>query len=102
MKSRSLDKRVLLLLAKSWKERGIGGPYRTSHIYKGYSYLPDDYIAGELDKLNTEGDIPTAAVAAGLRTVWVNRLGADWPGGPPPDAEVRSLEELAELLEAMG
>ena len=61
MKFKNLDKRFLLLLAKSWKERGIGGPYRTSHIYKGYSDLPDDYIAGELDKLNTEGLITFTA-----------------------------------------
>ena len=61
MKSKNLDKRVLLWLAKNWKERGMGGPYRSSHIYKGYSYLPDDYIAGELDKLNTEGLITFTA-----------------------------------------
>jgi HAD superfamily hydrolase (TIGR01509 family) len=58
------------------------------------------------DRLVHVGDDPVRDVAggatAGLRTVWVNRLGADWPGGPPPDAEIGSLEELAGLLEAMG
>jgi putative hydrolase of the HAD superfamily len=34
------------------------------------------------------------AAAAGYRTVWVNRHGQPWPGGPPADAEVRTLEEL--------
>jgi hypothetical protein len=61
MEFKNLDKRFLLLLAKNWKERGIGGPYRISNIYKGYSDLPDDYIAGELDKLNTEGLITLTA-----------------------------------------
>ena len=55
MEFKNLDKRILLLLAKKWKEKGIGGPYRTSVIYKGYSDLPDEYITRELNKLNTEG-----------------------------------------------
>jgi hypothetical protein len=55
MKSNNFDNRFLLLLAKKWKERGSGGPYRTSMIYKGYSELPDEYITGELNKLSTKG-----------------------------------------------
>jgi hypothetical protein len=51
----NLDGRILLLLAKKWKEKRTSGPYRTSAIYQGYSALPDDYIAGELNKLNTKG-----------------------------------------------
>ena len=57
MEFKNLDKRILLLLANKWKEKGIGGPYRTSVIYKGYSDLSNEYISRELDKLNTEGFI---------------------------------------------
>jgi len=38
------DGRLILLLAKKWKEKRTSGPYRTSTIYRGYSELPDDYI----------------------------------------------------------
>jgi hypothetical protein len=55
MEFKNIDKRFLLLLAKKWRETGIGGPYRTSLIYKGYSDLPDEYVRRELNKLNTEG-----------------------------------------------
>ena len=51
----NLDCRLLLLLAKTWQEKGSGGPYRTAAICKGYSDLPDDYIAEELDKMSTKG-----------------------------------------------
>ncbi len=49
------------------------------------------------------GDHPVydvhGARAAGLRTVWVNRHGDDWPGEyPEPDVEVRHVGELRELL----
>lgn len=37
------------------------------------------------------------AQAAGFRTIWVNRTGAEWPQGQsPPDAEVEGLQRLAE------
>lgn len=39
-----------------------------------------------------------AAARAGMRTVWVNRTGKAWPGGPPADAEIKSLMELEDLL----
>ena len=52
------------------------------------------------------GDDPlrdvAGATAAGLGTVWINRLADDWPGGRRPDAEVRSLSELADVLAEMG
>jgi putative hydrolase of the HAD superfamily len=38
------------------------------------------------------------AHAAGLRCVWVNRTGAERDGARTPDAEIRSLAELAALL----
>ena len=48
------------------------------------------------------GDSPehdvAGARAAGLRSVWVNRRGRAWPGGPPPDFEVRNLRDLFPLL----
>ncbi len=49
------------------------------------------------------GDDPERDVcganAVGMRSVWVNADGRPWPGGPPPDAEIRSLDELAPVLE---
>ena len=49
------------------------------------------------------GDDPERDVhgarAAGMRTVWVNRDGKPWPGGPPADAEVRDLHGLLALLD---
>ena len=49
------------------------------------------------------GDHPeidvNGARAAGLRSVWLNRHGRDWPSVlPQPDGIVRSLEELDRLL----
>ena len=49
------------------------------------------------------GDHPeidvNGARAAGLRSVWLNRHGRDWPSEfPQPDGVVRSLEELDRLL----
>ncbi len=38
------------------------------------------------------------AGAVGIRTVWVNADGRPWPGGPAPDAEIGSLEELEAVL----
>ena len=41
------------------------------------------------------------ARAAGLRTVWVNRNGHDWPGGlAPPERTIADLRELDKLLAA--
>ena len=38
------------------------------------------------------------AGAVGMRTVWVNADDKPWPGGPPPDATIRSLGELEAVL----
>ena len=35
---------------------------------------------------------------AGFHTVWVNRTGRDWPGGPRADAEIGDLAELEGVL----
>lgn len=48
-----------------------------------------------------EHDVRGAAMA-GLRTVWLNRTGKDWPGGPGPDATVRTLNELETLVAAVA
>lgn len=44
------------------------------------------------------GDSPIADVpgakAAGMRSVWINCAGIDWPGDEPPDIEIRDLKEL--------
>ncbi len=49
------------------------------------------------------GDDPARDVqganAVGMRSVWVNVNAAPWPGGPPPDAEIQTLDELEPLLE---
>lgn len=48
------------------------------------------------------GDDPRSDVGgarkAGMRTVWVNRVGAPWPGGPQADREVRGLDALVDWL----
>ncbi len=46
---------------------------------------------------SAEHDVP-GAHAASMRAVWVNRLGIDWPGARPPDAEIRDLYQLLPLL----
>jgi HAD superfamily hydrolase (TIGR01509 family) len=52
------------------------------------------------------GDDPVrdvhGAKAVGMRTVWVNVSAMPWPGGPPPDAEIRTLDELPPVLEQWG
>ena len=44
------------------------------------------------------GDSPVADVpgarAAGMRSVWINRAGAEWTGDEPPHVEIRDLNEL--------
>jgi len=35
----------------------------------------------------------------GMRTVWVNLKGADWPGGEPADAEVNDLQSLPQAVD---
>ena len=60
MQIKNLDYRFLLWLAKKWKETGIGGPYRTASIYKGYSELPDEYVTREIEELNRRGLITYA------------------------------------------
>ena len=51
------------------------------------------------------GDDPhldiAGAQAVGMRTVWVNAAAAPWPGGRPPDAEVRDLGGLGDVLDAL-
>ncbi len=37
---------------------------------------------------------------AGFRTVWVNRTGRGWPGGPRADAEISNLAEFEAVLAA--
>lgn len=44
-----------------------------------------------------EHDVRGAA-EAGMKTVWVNRFGRAWTGGPRADAEIRDLTELETLL----
>lgn len=39
------------------------------------------------------------AQAVGMRTVWVNAGADPWPGGPPPDEEIRSIDELQPILD---
>ncbi len=55
MKFKDLDNRLILLLAKKWKEKGSGGPYRISMIYKGCSELPAEHVTRELKKMSMKG-----------------------------------------------
>lgn len=42
------------------------------------------------------------AKKAGLRTAWMNRMAAQWPQQlPAPDAEITSLEDLADLVDCV-
>jgi FMN hydrolase / 5-amino-6-(5-phospho-D-ribitylamino)uracil phosphatase len=55
------------------------------------------------DQILHVGDHPELDVdgarAAGMRTAWVNRIGAEWPATlQQPDATVQSMEELADWL----
>lgn len=45
-----------------------------------------------------ESDVHGAA-QAGLRTIWINREGKDWPGGQRADAEISTLGELEAVLD---
>ena len=50
------------------------------------------------------GDDPirdvAGAAAIGLRTVWMNPDGNPWPGEAGPDAEIRRLDSLIEVVDA--
>lgn len=52
------------------------------------------------------GDHPeqdvAAAAAVGMRTVWVNYGGQDWPALPPPDGEIRAFAELPALVRRLA
>ncbi len=52
------------------------------------------------------GDSPehdiAGARAAGIRSIWINRRGRSWPGGPRPDDEILTLLELPNLLGLPG
>ena len=49
------------------------------------------------------GDDPVrdvaGAAALGLRTVWMNPEGLPWPDRTPPDAEIRSLDDLVSVVD---
>lgn len=57
--------------------------------------------ASEVLHVGDHPDLDVAgAAAAGLRTAWMNRLGAEWPDGlERPDAEVTDMLELDAVLE---
>lgn len=62
-------------------EAGGAAAYETLHV-------------GDHPEIDVDG-----ARSAGLRAVWINRSGTDWPGAlPRPDGIVRDLEELDRLL----
>ncbi|MBM7063276.1 HAD family hydrolase [Pseudomonas sp. UL073] len=45
------------------------------------------------------GDDIRGAQASGLRAIWFNPTGSDWAGEESPDAEIRSLGELPQILQ---
>ncbi len=62
-----------------------------------------DKVGGLPSEAVYVGDAPgfdiAGAVAAGIRAVWLNRAGTPFPPDhPPPDAELRELSGLVELL----
>jgi HAD superfamily hydrolase (TIGR01549 family) len=50
---------------------------------------------------NHEADI-AGAQAMGMATVWVNIKGIRYPGGPKPDREITSLDELPEAIQKIA
>ena len=42
------------------------------------------------------------AADVGMRTVWLNADGAEWPGGKSPDAQVKTIRELSDVLAGWG
>ncbi len=42
------------------------------------------------------------AKAIGMRTIWINRAGSVWPGEDLPDAEVRHLAQLPDVVAAIA
>lgn len=60
----------------------LGGAQAHEAAYVGDS--PENDVAG--------------ARAAGLTSVWINRTGRDWPGGPEPDCEIRNLREILSVF----
>ena len=61
-------------------------------------------LAARADEIVHVGDDPEhdvfGAAQAGFRTVWVNRTGREWPGGPRAEAEIAALDELEAVLTA--
>lgn len=61
-------------------------------------------LAARPEQIVHVGDDPEhdvfGAAQAGFRTVWVNRMGRDWPGGLRGDAEIATLDELEPVLAA--
>ncbi|MDG4554254.1 MAG: HAD family hydrolase [Candidatus Competibacter sp.] len=61
-------------------------------------------LAAQPEQIVHVGDDPEhdvfGAAQAGFRTVWINRTGRDWPGGPRAEAEIAHLAELEYVLAA--
>ena len=59
-------------------------------------------LAARPEQIVHVGDDPEhdvfGAAQAGFRTIWVNRTGLDWPGGPRAEAEIGNLAELEGVL----
>jgi len=66
MKFNNLDNRLILLLARKWKEKGSGGPYRTSMIHKGCSELSAEHVTRELKKMSMKGLITFTSDGSGF------------------------------------
>lgn len=61
-------------------------------------------LAARPEQIVHVGDDPEhdvfGAAQAGFRTVWINRTGRSWPGGPRANAEIATLDELELALAA--
>ena len=54
--------------------------------------------AGAVHVGDDPGNDVLGAARAGMRAVWYNPAMSPWPGGRPPDAVIRALPELHEVL----
>ena len=83
----------------SARSAGAAKPARTifdAAVSAGGAAAHETLHVGDHPEFDVEG-----ARAAGLRAVWVNRNGHEWPGGlEPPERTIADLRELDELLAA--
>jgi putative hydrolase of the HAD superfamily len=72
-------------------------PIFDAAVEAGGAHAHETLHVGDHPEIDVDG-----ARSAGLRAVWINRNGFEWPGSlPKPDGIVRDLEELDRFLTAL-